>query len=247
MARASAVPTVMTVSTPTEETEAVLEPAPISVLIVDDQDLVRSGVAMIVDSEPDLTVAGQASDGRTAIDVAHELRPDVVLMDILMPGSVDGIEATRRIVAETESKVVMLATFDSEECVFPALQAGASAYLLKASDGETLVHAVRTVHDGRALMSPEVTRTVLRHFTSRATGGTFQPQLVGCLSERERDVLSLVARGLSNAEIAEELVVSEYTAKSHVSHILSKTGVRDRVQAVSLAYESGLVRPGEGG
>lgn len=238
-------PSAVTVPAPGEGAEAALSQDPISVLIVDDQDLVRNGVAMIVDSEPDLVVAGQARDGPTALDIAQQRRPDIVLMDIQMPGSMDGIEATRQIVTETVSKVVMLTTFDTEECVFPALQAGASAYLLKVSDGETLTSAVRTVHAGRALMSPQVTRTVLQHFTARATGGTFQPRLVDSLTERERDVLGLLARGLSNAEIAEQLVVSEYTTKTHVSHILSKTGVRDRVQAVSLAYESGLVRPGE--
>ncbi|WP_308127897.1 response regulator transcription factor [Modestobacter italicus] len=220
-------------------------PGTISVLLADDQDLVRSGVAMIVEHEADLTVVGQVRDGESAVAAALDLRPDVVLMDISMPGALDGIEATRRIVQQTESRVVMLTTFDDEDSVFPALQAGASAYLLKVSEGETLVDAVRTVHAGRALMSPDVTSTVLRHFSNRTTGGTFQPRLVASLTSRERDVLGLIARGLSNAEIAAELFVSECTAKTHVSHILTKTGLRDRVQAVSLAYESGLVRPGD--
>lgn len=223
--------------TPADET--------IEVLLVDDQDLVRSGVAMIVEHEADLHVVGHSRSGPDGVAAAVDLAPDVVLMDISMPGEYDGIEATRRIVEQTDCRVIVLTTFDDDECVFPALQAGASGYLLKVSEGEALVEAVRTVHRGQALMSPDVTRTVLDHFTSRATGGTFRPRLVDSLTARERDVLGLVARGLSNAEIAAELYVSEYTAKTHVSHILTKTGLRDRVQAVSLAYESGLVRPGE--
>lgn len=221
-------------------------PSPtISVLLADDQDLVRSGIAMIVDNEDDLTVVGQARDGESAVAAVLELQPDVVLMDIAMPGRLDGIAATREVVARTSSKVVILTTFDDEDSVFPALQAGASAYLLKVSEGEALVSAVRTVHGGRALMSPDVTSTVIRHFSDRTTGGRFQPRLVASLTPREKDVLGLLARGMSNAEMAAELSVSEYTAKTHVSHILTKTGLRDRMQAVALAYESGVVRPGE--
>ncbi|MDT9593133.1 response regulator transcription factor [Nocardioides zeae] len=218
---------------------------PVRVLLVDDQDLVRRGVAMIVEHEDDMRVVGHASDGPSALAAAAELQPDVVLMDIQMPGDFDGIEATRRIVAASECRVIVLTTFDDEATVFPALQAGASGYVLKVSDGEALVEAIRAVDAGGSLMSPDVTATVLTHFTSRTTGGAFQPRLVDTLTARERDVLGLIARGLSNAEIAAELVVSESTAKTHVSHILTKTGVRDRVQAVSLAYESGVVRPGE--
>lgn len=218
---------------------------PVRVLLVDDQDLVRSGVAMIVDNEPDMEVVAQAHDGVSGVEAALENRPDVVLMDVQMPGSVNGIEATRQIVEETDSKVVMLTTFADEENLFPALQAGASGYLLKVSEGEALVGAIRGARIGKSLLSPDVTSTVLSHFSGRANGGTFQPRLVDSLTERERDVLGLIARGLSNAEIAAELTVSECTAKTHVSNILTKTGMRDRVQAVSLAYESGLVRPGE--
>lgn len=229
----------LVVTTPTPGEDAV------RVLLVDDQDLVRSGVAMIVEHEPDLTVVGHAGCGAAGVEAAHRLAPDVVLMDLAMPGEYDGVEATRRIVAETEARVVVLTTFDHEDYLFGALQAGASGYLLKVTEGSRLVDAVRTVHRGQALIAPDVTGTVLGHFSSRVRGGTFQPRLVETLTARERDVLGLLARGLSNAEIAAELYVSEYTAKTHVSHILTKTGLRDRVQAVSLAYESGLVRPGE--
>ncbi|MQW77544.1 response regulator [Nocardioides sp. dk4132] len=217
----------------------------IRIALVDDQDLVRSGVAMIIDNEPDLEVVAQASSAETGVELAVEHRPDVVLMDVNMPGGSNGIEATRQIVEQTDSKVIMLTAFDDEDTVFPALQAGASGYLLKVSEGETLLAAIRSTHRGQAHLSPGVTTKVLHHFSDRATGGTFRPRLVDTLTHRERDVLGLIARGLSNAEIAAELTVSECTAKTHVSHILTKTGIRDRVQAVSLAYESGLVRPGE--
>ncbi|WP_241153687.1 response regulator [Nocardioides pantholopis] len=227
--------------TPTDQPTA----EPVSVLLVDDHDLVRSGVAMIVDHEPDLEVVAQASDGAAGVRAAIEHQPDVILMDVQMPGELNGIEATRQIVEQTDSKVVMLTTFDDEDSVFPALQAGASGYLLKVSEGEDLVDAIRGARNGQSQLSPDVTSTVLSHFSGRATGGAFRPQLVDTLTNRERDVLGLVARGLSNAEIAAELVLSECTAKTHVSHILTKTGLRDRVQAVSLAYESGLIRPGE--
>lgn len=222
---------------PTQET--------VTVMLVDDHDLVRSGVAMIVDHEPDLEVVAQASSGAAGVQAALEHEPDVILMDVQMPGELDGIEATRQIVEQTDSKVVMLTTFDDEESVFPALQAGASGYLLKVSEGEVLIDAIRGARSGQSRLSPDVTSTVISHFSGRATGGAFRPQLVDTLTHRERDVLGLIARGLSNAEIASELTVSECTAKTHVSHILTKTGLRDRVQAVSLAYESGLVRPGE--
>lgn len=218
---------------------------PVRVMLVDDQDLVRNGVAMIVDNEPDMEVVAQASNGESGVAAAVEHQPDVVLMDVQMPGAVNGIEATRQIVEQTESKVVMLTTFADEDSLFPALQAGASGYLLKVSEGDALVGAIRGAREGQSLLSPDVTSTVLSHFSGRASGGTFQPRLVDSLTERERDVLGLIARGLSNAEIADELVVSECTAKTHVSNILTKTGLRDRVQAVSLAYESGLVKPGE--
>lgn len=219
--------------------------APVRVLLVDDQDLVRSGVAMIVNNESDMEVVAQAHNGESAVEAALEHEPDVVLMDVQMPGALNGIEATRQIVEETESRVVMLTTFADEDSLFPALQAGASGYLLKVSEGDALLDAIRGARDGQGLLSPDVTSTVLSHFSGRASGGSFQPRLVDSLTERERDVLGLIARGLSNAEIAEELVVSECTAKTHVSNILTKTGLRDRVQAVSLAYESGLVKPGD--
>lgn len=200
---------------------------------------------MMLDCETDIEVVGQASSGPDGVEAAQRLHPDVVLMDIQMPGEFDGIEATRRIVDAGLGRVIVLTTFGEDDHVFPALHGGASGYLLKVSEGEALLAAVRAVHRGQSLMSPDVTHTVVQHFNSRTSGGRFEPRLVERLTEREHEVLGLIARGLSNAEIARELVVSECTAKTHVSNILTKTGMRDRVQAVSLAYESGVVRPGE--
>lgn len=220
-------------------------PKRISVLLVDDQDLVRGGVAMMIDAEDDLEVIGQASSGPEAVRLAAELEPDVVLMDIQMPGDFDGIEATRLVTEAGHSKVIVLTTFGEEDLVFPALRNGASGYLLKVGESDSLVRAVRSVHGGESLLSPAVTREVIKQFTRPTSGASFRPSLVEQLTDREREVLALVARGLTNAEIAKELFVSECTAKTHVSNILTKTGMRDRVQAVSLAYESGVVRAGE--
>jgi DNA-binding NarL/FixJ family response regulator len=211
----------------------------ISVLLADDQALVRAGFRLILTAETDLQVVGEAGTGLEAVAAAAETRPDVVLMDIRMP-DLDGIEATRRIVAAGGSRVLMLTTFDLDEYVVDAFRAGASGFLLKTVPGDQLVAAVRTVHTGEALLAPSSTRKLIEQF---AVTGRDQPALDD-LTARERDVLALLARGLSNPEIAAELVVEPSTVKSHVASVLSKIGVRDRVQAVVFAYESGLVRPG---
>jgi DNA-binding NarL/FixJ family response regulator len=219
----------------------------LGVLIVDDQALVRAGFRMILEAEEDMEVVGEAADGREAITEARRLRPDVVLMDVRMP-DVDGIEATRRLLAEDRSavKVVMLTTFDMDEYVYDALRAGASGFLLKDVPPEQLVDGIRAVAKGDALLAPSVTRRVIEEFVRRppASVRTLPPKLEE-LTARELEVLKLIARGLSNAEIATELFVSETTVKTHVAHVLMKLGLRDRVQAVVAAYESGLVEPGE--
>jgi DNA-binding NarL/FixJ family response regulator len=219
----------------------------LGVLIVDDQALVRAGFRMILEAEEDMEVVGEAADGREAVTEARRLRPDVVLMDVRMP-DVDGIEATRRLLAEDRSavKVVMLTTFDMDEYVYDALRAGASGFLLKDVPPEQLVDGIRAVAKGDALLAPSVTRRVIEEFVRRppASVRTLQPKLEE-LTARELEVLKLIARGLSNAEIATELFVSETTVKTHVAHVLMKLGLRDRVQAVVAAYESGLVEPGE--
>ncbi len=219
----------------------------LGVLIVDDQALVRAGFRMILEAEEDMEVVGEAADGREAITEARRLRPDVVLMDVRMP-DVDGIEATRRLLAEDRSavKVVMLTTFDMDEYVYDALRAGASGFLLKDVPPEQLVDGIRAVAKGDALLAPSVTRRVIEEFVRRppASVRTLPPKLEA-LTARELEVLKLIARGLSNAEIATELFVSETTVKTHVAHVLMKLGLRDRVQAVVAAYESGLVEPGE--
>lgn len=212
----------------------------ISVLLVDDQALVRTGFALILNAEADLEVVGEAADGDEAVSLAGELQPDVVLMDVRMPG-VDGIEATRRITsALPATKVLMLTTFDLDEYVVSAFRAGASGFLLKTAPRDQLVAAVRTVHAGEALLAPMSTRKLLEQYTQPTED---EPALAE-LTARERDVLVLLARGLSNAEIAAELVVEPSTVKSHVASLLSKLDCRDRVQAVVFAYESGLIRPG---
>lgn len=216
--------------------------APIRILLVDDQDLVRKGFSLILGSEDDFEVVGEAADGEEAVAKVHELHPDVVLMDVQMPGT-DGLEATRRVVADSSARVLVLTTFDREDYLFAALRAGASGFVLKNTDADSLVSAVRVIASGQALLSPAVTHRVVEHF-ARSSGQTYRPQLLAELTERELDVLRCLARGMSNVEIAENLVVSEATVKTHVSHILTKTGVRDRVQAVILAYESGLNQPG---
>ncbi|WP_062209515.1 response regulator transcription factor [Demequina oxidasica] len=225
----------------------------IRVGLVDDQAMVRVGLKMILESEPDIDVCGEAADGSESLAMAQESQPDVVLMDIRMAG-VDGLTATRELVAQCPGvSVVILTTFDDDEYVYEALRAGASGFLLKSADGDTLVNAVRVVAGGEALLAPEVTRRVIEKFASGAAAqspiGTDpddhvpSPEAIGDLSDREVEVLLLMARGLSNQEIASELFVSNTTVKTHVSHILTKLGVRDRVQAVVEAYNSGIVVP----
>ena len=215
----------------------------ITVLIADDQDLVRAGFAMIIDSRDDLTVVGEAGDGQAAITAAERTGPDVILMDVRMPG-MDGIEATRRLAgAGHPARIIMLTTFDLDEPVYAALQAGASGFLLKDIRPDELANAVRVVARGEALLAPTVTRRLLDRFAGELPGGTPPPAL-DALSEREVDVLRLVARAMSNDEIAAELTLSRATVKTHLSAILTKLGLRDRVQAAVLAYETGLVRPG---
>jgi DNA-binding NarL/FixJ family response regulator len=217
----------------------------IRVLLADDQALVRAGFAMILKSERDIEVVGGAGDGREAVSMAAELDPDVVLMDVRMP-ELDGIEATRRIVGgERGPRVLVLTTFDLDEYVYEGLRAGASGFLLKDAPEEQLVTAIRVVAAGGSLFAPSVTRRLIEEFTSRRRSLEPSPGLEE-LTARELEVLRLLARGLANAEIARTLVVSEHTVKTHVARILMKLGLRDRVQAVVAAYESGLVRPGDG-
>ena len=213
----------------------------IRVLLADDQTLVRSGFRMILRAEPDIDVVGEAGDGAEAIALARELAPDVVLMDVRMP-NVDGIAATRQIVdgSEHAPRVLVLTTFDLDEYVYEALRAGASGFLLKDAPEEQLVSGIRVVAGGASLFAPAVTRRLIERFAQSAPPAP--PRALAELTPRELEVLRLVARGLSNAEIAAELVLSEHTAKTHVAHILDKLDLRDRVQAVVLAYESGLAR-----
>jgi DNA-binding NarL/FixJ family response regulator/class 3 adenylate cyclase len=215
----------------------------LSILIVDDQALVRAGFRMILDAEDDVEVVGEASNGTEAIDEVRRLRPDIVLMDVRMP-ELDGIEATRRLLADddAQTKVVMLTTFDMDEYVYEALRAGASGFLLKDVPPEQLVEGIRAVGSGEALLAPSITRRVIEEFVRRPpeTARTSPPGLAE-LTERELEVLKLIARGLSNAEIAKELFVSETTVKTHVSRVLMKLQLRDRVQAVVFAYESDLI------
>ena len=214
----------------------------IRVLVVDDQQLVRAGLSLIVNGEPGMTVVGEAQDGLQALDLARKRAPDVVLLDIRMPG-MDGLTAARRIIAETDSRVLLLTTFDADEYVFEGLRAGASGFLLKDTPPEQLCWAVRSIAAGNALIDPAVTRRLILRFAAaaRVTGAT--PDQLGELTARELDVLRLIARGRSNAEIAGELFLEESTVKSHVGRILTKLALRDRVQAVVLAYECGLVTP----
>jgi len=215
----------------------------VRVLIADDQELVRTGFRMILTSEPEITVVGEAGDGLAAVELARGLGVDVVLMDIRMPG-IDGIEATRRLGATGSSaRVLILTTFDLNEYVYEALRAGASGFLLKDAPAAQLVTAIRVVADGDALLSPSITRPLIAEFAQRPAPSA-RPAVMDELTERELEVLRLIARGLSNAEIAKELFVSETTVKTHVAHVLMKLGLRDRVQAVVLAYEAGVVQPG---
>jgi DNA-binding NarL/FixJ family response regulator len=219
----------------------------IRILLVDDQALVRAGFRMILDAEPEMEVVGEAGDGREAIDQVRALRPDIVLMDIRMP-ELDGLEATRRILESGDDapRILMLTTFDLDEYVYEALRAGASGFLLKDTPPEQLVSAIEVIAQGEALLSPAITRRVISEFV-KGTGPKPQAQFPRLqeLTAREREVLTLIARGLSNAEIAKTLFVSETTVKTHVARILMKLNLRDRVQAVVLAYESGTVQPGE--
>ena len=213
----------------------------IRVLLADDQALVRGGFRLILDTEPDMEVVAEAADGDQALAGALETRPDVVLMDIRMP-VLDGIEATRRLVPQLGgTRVVILTTFDLDDYVVDAFRAGASGFLLNTAPPSQLIAAIRTVHEGEGLLAPASTRRLIEQFTQPAVPG---PQLEA-LTARESDVLRLLARGLSNAEIAAQLVVEPSTVKSHVASLLAKLGLRDRVQAVVFAYENGLVRPGE--
>ena len=215
----------------------------IRVLLADDQALVRAGFRMILKAEPGIEVVGEAGDGAEAVARARELAPDVVLMDIRMP-VLDGIEATRQVVRDdTSPRVLVLTTFDLDEYVYGALRAGASGFLLKDAPEEQLVSAIRVIATGGSLFAPSVTRRLIEEF-SRRTAPTPPPRLDE-LTARELEVLRLVARGLTNGEIATALVVSEHTVKTHVAHLLRKLGLRDRTQAVVAAYESGLVRPGD--
>ena len=213
---------------------------PIRVVLVDDQELVRRGFRMILDIEPDIEVVAEAADGRAAVDAVHRHRPDVVLMDIQMP-VLDGLEATRQILTEphNRTRVLILTTFERDDYVFEALHAGASGFLLKTAPPEDLVTGVRVVAQGDALLSPSVTRRVVGEFARRSRPPPRAAD-IDHLTTRETEVLALVSRGLANAEIASELSVSEATVKTHVSGVLAKLGLRDRVQAVVFAYENGL-------
>jgi DNA-binding NarL/FixJ family response regulator len=216
----------------------------VTVLLADDQELVRAGFAMILDHRDDIEVVGEAGDGLAAVALAAETRPDVVLMDVRMP-RLDGIEATRRIVASgSTARVVMLTTFDLDEPVFAALRAGASGFLLKDIRPADLADAVRVVARGEALLAPTVTRRLLNRFAADLPARSGPDRRLDLLTARETEVLTLIARALTNAEIAERLFLTQATVKTHVSAILTKLDLRDRVQAAVLAYETGLVRPG---
>ena len=220
---------------------------PISCLVADDQAMVREGFGALLAAQPDLTVVGQAADGVDAVRLAGELQPDVILMDVRMP-TMDGLEATRRILEHTSDgapRVLMLTTFDLDEYVYDALRSGASGFLLKDAPAEELVHAVRVVAAGDALVSPSVMRRLIADFVAQPQRVRAEPIALDVLTPREREVLHLVARGLSNAEISTTLVVAPQTTKTHVGRILRKLNLRDRAQAVVAAYESGLIVPGE--
>jgi DNA-binding NarL/FixJ family response regulator len=216
----------------------------IRVLIADDQAMVREGLRMILDLQDDIEVVAEAGDGQGALRAAAEHRPDVVLMDIRMPG-MDGLQATDRLLrGGTGPRVLVLTTFGEDEYLYAAMRAGASGFLLKDSPRAALLHAVRTVADGSALLDPALTRRLIEEWVRRPPPGAGVPEPLRRLTPRELDVFGALARGRSNAEIAADLVLSETTVKSHVAHVLTKLGLRDRVQAVVLGYECGLVRPG---
>ena len=220
----------------------------IRVVVADDQALVRAGFRLLVDSAPDLEVVGEAADGAQALEQARQQRPDVVLMDIRMP-TLDGLEATRQITADATMaavRVLMLTTFDLDEYVYQALRAGASGFLLKDAPPADLLAAIRVVAAGDALLAPAITRRLITEFARRPDPNQVTSAALAALTDREREVLGLVAHGLSNSEIAERLVVSSATSKTYVSRLLAKLGARDRAQLVAIAYESGLVTPGTG-
>jgi DNA-binding NarL/FixJ family response regulator len=217
----------------------------IRVLIADDQALVRGGFRLILEAQKDIEVVGEAEDGRKALALARELSPDVVLMDIRMP-ELDGIEATRRLLADGDApRVLVLTTFGEDEYVYDAMKAGASGFLLKDIRPEQLAEAVRVAAAGDSLLAPAITRRLIEEFVRRPPPGSGPPAELSNLTERELEVLMLIARGLSNAEIASTLFLSEATVKTHITHVLTKLNLRDRVQAVVLAYESGLVQAGD--
>jgi DNA-binding NarL/FixJ family response regulator len=219
----------------------------IRVVVVDDQPLVRAGFGTILQTQPDIDVVGEAGDGREAVEVATHTRPDVILMDIRMP-VLDGISATRQLLdkpATSATRVLVLTTFDVDDYVYDALRAGASGYLLKDATRDELVNAVRVVARGDALLSPTVTRRLVEEFARRPPAPPSAPDALDTLTAREREVFELMARGRSNPEIADELFIGEATVKSHVAHVLLKLEIRDRVQAVILAYDLGIVRPAE--
>jgi DNA-binding NarL/FixJ family response regulator len=219
----------------------------IRVLIADDQAAVRAGFAALVDSEDDLSVAGEAVDGREAVDLARRLFPQLVLMDVRMP-KLDGLEATRLICSDpslANSRVLMLTTFDLDEYVYAALRAGASGFLLKDAGPAELLHAIRTIAAGDALLAPSITRRLIAEFAKRPDPATPTSVVLGELTSREREIFQLVAAGLSNTEIAQRLVISPLTAKTHIGRVLAKLDCHDRAQLVALAYESGVVTPGE--
>lgn len=214
----------------------------IDVLVVDDQALVRDGLAMILAAEPDFAVVGTAGDGAAAVDACTRLRPDVVLLDVRMP-VMDGIEAARRIAAAGDTRILMLTTFDLDEYLYAAIRAGANGFLLKDAPAAELCHAVRAIAAGETLLAPTITRRLVEAFARRPAPGAVDPRLA-VLTARERDVLTAAARGRSNSEIAADLFLSETTVKTHLGRILVKLDLRDRVQAVVFAYESGLIEPG---
>jgi DNA-binding NarL/FixJ family response regulator len=217
----------------------------IQVLIADDETLVRGGFRMIIEAQPDMEVVGEASDGQEALQLVRSLTPDVVLMDVRMP-ELDGLEAARRILVNPDApRVLVLTTFDLDEYVYEAMRVGASGFLLKAVRPEQLAEAVRVVAAGEALLAPTITRRLIEEFVRRPPPGARAPDELKDLTDRELEVLKLVATGMSNARIAESLIVSEATVKTHLSHVLHKLALADRVQAVVLAYESGLVQPGD--
>jgi DNA-binding NarL/FixJ family response regulator len=216
----------------------------IRVLLVDDQELMRMGFRMVLGAQPDIDVVGEAADGLDAVQLADQLRPDVVLMDVRMP-VLDGVEATKRIAEAGTSKVLVMTTFDMDEYALSALRNGASGFLLKDTPPGDLVSALRAVASGDAVVSPSVTKRLLSRFLGEGGGELRDAAVLDVLTEREREVLVLIAKGLSNTEIARKLFLSEATVKTHVGRILAKLEIRDRVQAVVLAYETGLVRPGD--